>query len=137
MTYCDTCGHRGSDICGTCESLEGVPIKYVNVKYKNDYPCNECANNRNINGICSVCIKPENGRPTKYKTKEEELKENEKKKTHFDEIKAMSIEELADFLEKVADGCDTCPMLKECTYSDGEISEQQIRLKWLKQEVEA
>ena len=57
-------------------------------------------------------------------------------KTNADRIRAMSDEELAEFLEKVADGCDSCPMLKECTYSDGEIPEQQIRLKWLKQEAE-
>ena len=28
MSYCDTCGHQFSDICGGCETLEGVPIKY-------------------------------------------------------------------------------------------------------------
>ena len=28
MTYCDTCGNQYSDICGTCETLEGVPVKY-------------------------------------------------------------------------------------------------------------
>ena len=28
MTYCDTCGHQFSDVCGGCESLEGVPVKY-------------------------------------------------------------------------------------------------------------
>ena len=26
---CDTCGHQYSDICGTCESLDGVPVKYT------------------------------------------------------------------------------------------------------------
>ena len=26
--YCDTCGHQFSDICGGCETLDGVPIKY-------------------------------------------------------------------------------------------------------------
>lgn len=26
--FCDTCCHQYSDICGTCESLEGVPVKY-------------------------------------------------------------------------------------------------------------
>lgn len=56
--------------------------------------------------------------------------------TNADRIRAMTDEELAEFLEKVSDGCDSCPMLKECTYSDEEISEKQIRLKWLKQEVE-
>ena len=28
MTFCDSCGHQFSDVCGTCESLEGVPVKY-------------------------------------------------------------------------------------------------------------
>ena len=32
MSYCDTCGHQFSDICGTCESLEGVPVKYSEKK---------------------------------------------------------------------------------------------------------
>ena len=26
--FCDTCCHQYSDICGTCETLEGVPVKY-------------------------------------------------------------------------------------------------------------
>ena len=32
MTYCDTCGHQFSDICGVCESLDGVPVKYSEKK---------------------------------------------------------------------------------------------------------
>ena len=28
MSYCDTCGHKYSDVCGTCESLDGVPVQY-------------------------------------------------------------------------------------------------------------
>ena len=28
MSFCDTCGHRGSDICGGCATLNGVPVKY-------------------------------------------------------------------------------------------------------------
>ena len=54
--------------------------------------------------------------------------------TNADRIRAMSDEELAEFLERVADGCDSCPMLKECTYSDGEMSGEQVRVIWLKQE---
>ena len=27
MTYCDTYGHQFSDVCGGCETLEGVPVK--------------------------------------------------------------------------------------------------------------
>ncbi len=26
--FCDTCCHQFSDICGTCETLKGVPTKY-------------------------------------------------------------------------------------------------------------
>ena len=26
---CDTCGHQFSDVCGTCETLDGVPVKYT------------------------------------------------------------------------------------------------------------
>ena len=28
MTYCETCDHQDGDICGGCETLDGVPIKY-------------------------------------------------------------------------------------------------------------
>ena len=31
MSYCDTCCHKYSDICGTCETLDGVPIKYSKI----------------------------------------------------------------------------------------------------------
>lgn len=27
-SFCNTCGHQFSDVCGGCESLEGVPAKY-------------------------------------------------------------------------------------------------------------
>ena len=30
--FCDTCCHQYSDICGTCETLEGVPVKYSEKK---------------------------------------------------------------------------------------------------------
>ena len=35
MTYCDTCGHQYSDVCGTCETLDGVPVKYGKKKKTN------------------------------------------------------------------------------------------------------
>ena len=28
MSYCDTCCHKYSDMCGGCVSLDGVPVKY-------------------------------------------------------------------------------------------------------------
>ena len=86
--------------------------------------CSDCKNNGTQ--ICSVCCSYQ-GYPDRWEPKP---------KTNADRIRAMSDEELADFLEKVADGCDSCPMLKECTYSDGEMSEEQVRLMWLKQEAE-
>ena len=94
------------------------------------YGCNF----RNENGFCKVttCANPDyNGMTIRVANT---IKVSPK--TNADRIRAMSDEEMALFLEEVADGCDSCPMLKECTYSDEEVSEKQIRLKWLKQEVD-
>lgn len=30
--FCDNCGHQYSDICGICETLDGVPVKYSEKK---------------------------------------------------------------------------------------------------------
>lgn len=84
--------------------------------------CSDCKNNGTQ--ICSVCCSYQ-GCPDRWEAKP---------KTNADRIRAMSDEELSVFLERVADGCDSCPMLKECTYTDGEVPEEQVRLKWLKQE---
>ena len=92
----------------------------------NDINCRECK----YGDKCNV------GRGHGYRVGSCIQFEVEKKQTNADRIRAMSDEELADFLEKVADGCDSCPMLKECTYSDGEMSEEQVRLMWLKKETE-
>ena len=35
MTFCDTCGHQFSDICGGCETLNGVPIHYAKKQITN------------------------------------------------------------------------------------------------------
>lgn len=35
MNYCDTCGHQYSDVCGGCETLDGVPVKYSEKKKTN------------------------------------------------------------------------------------------------------
>ena len=43
MSYCDTCGHQFSDVCGTCETLDGVPVKYekkTNADRIRDVICN-------------------------------------------------------------------------------------------------
>ena len=82
MSYCDTCCHQFSDICGGCESLEGTPVKY-------------------------------------------------KKKIHFDEIKAMGIEELAEFIEQASCPPTTKKIYHECTKNDC----VPCWLEWLKQEV--
>lgn len=34
--FCDTCCHQFSDICGGCETLEGVPVKYSEKKTNAD-----------------------------------------------------------------------------------------------------
>lgn len=39
MSYCDTCCHKYSDICGTCESLDGVPVKYMAKAPEGTRPC--------------------------------------------------------------------------------------------------
>ena len=80
MTYCDTCGHQFSDICGGCETLDGVPVKY-------------------------------------------------RKKTHYDEVRAMSVEEMADWLGSIIQEwfCGTAEV-------NGEVIDSW--LEWLKQEVE-
>ena len=33
--FCDTCGHQYSDVCGVCETLDGVPVKYSEKKKTN------------------------------------------------------------------------------------------------------
>lgn len=86
--------------------------------------CSDCKNNGTQ--ICSMCCSYQ-GCPDRWEAKPQ---------TNADRIRAMTDEELADFLERVADGCDSCPVLNECTYLDREMSEEQVRLIWLKQEAE-
>lgn len=92
MSYCDTCGHQYSDVCGGCETLYGVPVKY-------------------------------------------------KKKTNADRIRAMTDEELAEYLNEefhVLHWCDP-PELKIPSDSDfticGKEPCEKCTLEWLKQEV--
>lgn len=55
--------------------------------------------------------------------------------TNADNIRHMTDEELACFLEIVANGCIDCPMIEECTYDPDDVNEEvHYRLKWLKQE---
>ena len=58
--------------------------------------------------------------------------------TNGDNIRRMTDEELACFLEIVANGCSECPMFWECTYAfdEGEGDGVDSRLKWLRQEAE-
>ena len=74
MTYCDTCGHQYSDICGTCETLEGVPVKYQG---KEKPICNTCLSKE----LCKVV------KCSRYKKKF--------KQTNAERIRNMTDEELA------------------------------------------
>lgn len=57
--------------------------------------------------------------------------------TNGDNIRRMTDEELACFLEIVANGCSDCQMLGECANDpDDEGTEVHYRLKWLRQESE-
>ena len=80
VNFCDTCGHQYSDICGVCESLEGVPVKY-------------------------------------------------RKKTHYDEVRAMSVGEMADWLGNIVQ--EWCSGTAEV---NGKIIDSW--LEWLEEEVE-
>lgn len=76
-----------------------------------------------------------------YKLTDEQIAEVRKlyprKQTNFESIKAMSLEELAEFLYVVTDCCAnedclSCPMHKPCCYCDhsGDVED------WLKRGVE-
>lgn len=83
--FCDTCCHQFSDICGGCESLDGVPVKYSEKKKTNadriramsdeeladllscsmcslcvlHYYCKENRNNRNCDDVILEWLKQE------------------------------------------------------------------------------
>ena len=92
MTYCDTCGHQYSDICGGCEGLDGVPVKYTpktsetiyckDCKFRTEsnlpYPSFYCTH---FNCHCELLGCDEGERKTK---------------TNADRIRNMTDEELAD-----------------------------------------
>ena len=78
MSYCDTCGHKYSDVCGTCETLDGVPVQY-SPKPSDVRPIKD-------DGIIGTFdYATGNFTPTR-------------KKTNADRIRAMTDEELAEFL---------------------------------------
>ena len=107
---CDTCGHQYSDICGTCESLDGVPVQY--------YP------------------KPSDVRPIKddgiigtldYKTG---IFTPTRRITNADRIRHMTDEELAEFIEQAICPPTTKKIYHECTKDNC----VPCWLEWLKQE---
>ena len=90
MTYCDTCGHQYSDICGGCESLDGVPVKHTEKGAKMSEDCPRCRYNSTEEN-CRGCFEGSNFRP---------------KQTNADRIRNMTDEELADWLIMNGDGSD-------------------------------
>lgn len=120
MSYCDTCGHQFSDICGTCESLDGVPIQY-SPKPSDVRPIKD-------DGIIGT-FDYATGNFTPVR-----------KMTNADRIRHMTDEELAEYLNEefhVLHWCDP-PELKIQSNSDFTICSKEpcekCTLEWLKQE---
>ena len=120
--YCDTCGHQFSDVCGTCESLEGVPVKYTEKGSKTIVP------------ICGTCVSKEHCAVAKCSHYEKRLK-----LTNADRIRNMSDEELAKFLQEDVFYEPWCPDDVVCLFGEGcQLTDKDCGkcvLKWLKQEV--
>ena len=118
--YCDTCGHQYSDICGTCETLEGVPIHY-SPKTTNVHPIESAM--PVIHGKLDMATGT-----LIYDTV----------RTNADRIRAMSDEELVkEFIETMADEMFfNCPVCKTKTESECFASNcEKCWVEWLKQEV--
>ena len=108
MSYCDTCGHKYSDICGTCVTLDGVPVQYT-PRYSDPLPIKD-------DGIIGTFdYATGNFTPARKMTK-------------VNIIRAMSDRELASFL--AVKGCIDCK--RECE----EVHCESCWLEWLKQEAE-
>ena len=78
MNICDTCGHQFSDVCGNCEGLDGVPVKYTEKGSKPIVP------------ICGTCVFKEHCAVAGCSHYEKRLKQ-----TNADRIRNMTDEELA------------------------------------------
>lgn len=118
VNFCDTCCHQYSDICGTCESLEGVPIGY-SPKSENVRPITQ--EFEIVHGVVDAekGVLILNPNPVDFV---------DRKKTHLEELRAMNAEELA----KTISGEEIYPWCAEaCKYD----SCYDCVLAWLKQEV--
>jgi hypothetical protein len=116
MSICDTCGHRFSDVCGGCESLDGVPMRYSK---KHEKTANEYAEE-----ILMKIVE---------KLDHDIVYGSNKKKTNADRIRAMTGEELADWLCHIVSNetvnCSHCIAEEYCKMGRNGFKE------WLKQEV--
>jgi len=148
MSYCNTCGHQFSDVCGTCESLDGVPVKY-SPKWFEIHPLKDdlfaITRNRPIyqedcywyeewkdmNARIPFCKAGKNldSSGLVLETCEGcEEYHSRSKRTNADKIRSMNDETLADFLG--GKGCIDCK--RECE----EAKCESCWLDWLKQECE-
>ena len=128
MTYCETCGHQYSDICGGCETLDGVPVKYTSDRAVMLPNLEEFMEQFKVvdtdhvysNGVEFVPI---------FRVKHWIEYQKSKKKTNADRIRNMTDEELA----KTISGDAIYPWCTEepCKYE----SWTDCVLAWLKQEV--
>ena len=118
MTYCDTCGHQFSDVCGGCETLNGVPFGY-SPKPENVRPITEEV--RLVHGVVDVekGVLILNPNPVDFV---------DRKKTHFEELRAMTAEELAKIIAEDPWCTDEPCEFDSCV---------DCVLTWLKQEIEA
>ena len=113
-TFCDTCGHQYSDICGGCESLDGVPVKHTEKGAKMSEDCPRCRYNSTEEN-CRGCFEGSNFRP---------------KQTNADIIRSLTDEELRNFLYAIA-------IKEDCLHESCKSSDcRTCILEWLKQEVE-
>lgn len=112
MSYCDTCGNKYSDVCGGCETLNGVPVQY-SPRYSDPLPIKD-------DGIIGT-FDYETGifTPTR-------------KITNADRIRHMTDEEIATAIVENASLCPDGKIYRE-TECDV-LSCYDCWLEWLKRE---
>ena len=116
MSYCGTFGHQFSDVCGACETLNGIPVQY-SPKPSDIAPIKDDGIIGNVDlrtGVYTPSRKTTNG----------------------DLFRSKSDEELAKFINSVQNDAYVSGM-------DGKVVSEEYRkegycgwLFWLKQEVE-
>ena len=111
MTYCDTCGNQFSDICGNCEGLDGVPVKYTEKGSKPIVP------------ICGTCVSKDHCAVAGCNRYEKRLK-----LTNAERIRNMTDEELAILLGEIS--------ASNYGSKDYEKDQTEYFREWLKQEVD-